>query len=387
MTQIATTHYRRILWVAILMAVVIGLYAYNIRKVPVDVQVSQAEIGIIEETVANTRAGTIKACRRARLAPSTGGQIDRLPVEEGDSVKQGQILLALWSDDLQARVKLAKSESDAAADHAESICVQAENAQRAAKRKESLSRNRVVSEEELERAVALAKSQAADCKAARTSARVSVEQVGVVSAQLERTRLRAPFDGVIVEVNGEVGEYVTPSPPGIPTLPAIDMIDRSCFYVQAPIDEVDVPRITNNLPARISLDAFRGRVFPATVSRIADYVLDLEKQARTVDIEVQFEDSEDMKMMLPGYSADAEVIIKTRENVLRIPTEAITEEHQVYVFNQVNGVLELREVTTGLSNWQYTEVTEGLLAGEQVVITPDRSGIEDGAVARIETSE
>ena len=380
-------HYKRVFWVVLLIALAIAFYTYSTRQKPVNVQVSEVTLGVIEDTVANTRAGTVKACRRAQLAPATGGQIDSLPVREGDLVKQGTILLALWNDDLQAQVKLARSESDAAVDHAESICVQAENAQRAANRKQALRQSRVVSEEDLERAVALAKSQAADCKAARTSARVSAERVGVVLAQLERTQLIAPFDGVVVEVNGEVGEYVTPSPPGIPTLPAVDLVDRSCFYVQAPIDEVDVSRITEKMSARISLDAFRGRVFPATVSRIADYVLDREKQARTVDIEVRFDNNEDVKQMLPGYSADAEVIISSRDDVLRIPTEALLERHRVYVFNENSSLLEMREVETGLSNWQYTEIIKGLQAGEKLVLTPDRLGVEDGAFAQVEKGE
>ncbi|MEJ2213337.1 MAG: efflux RND transporter periplasmic adaptor subunit [Gammaproteobacteria bacterium] len=380
-------HYKRVFWVVLLIVLAIAFYTYSSRQKPVNIQVSKVTIGVIEDTVANTRAGTVKACRRAQLAPATGGQIDSLPVREGDLVKQGAILLALWNDDLQAQVKLARSESDAAVDHAESICVQAENAQRAANRKQALRQTRVVSEEDLERAVALAKSQAADCKAARTSARVSAERVGVILAQLERTQLRAPFDGVVVEVNGEVGEYVTPSPPGIPSLPAVDLVDRSCFYVQAPIDEVDVSRITEKMSARISLDAFRGRVFPATVSRIADYVLDREKQARTVDIEVRFDNNEDVKQMLPGYSADAEVIISSRDDVLRIPTEALLEQHRVYVFNENSSLLEMREVEIGLSNWQYTEIIKGLQAGEQLVLTPDRLGVEDGAFAQVEKGE
>ena len=65
-----------------------------------EVQVAEVVAGNIEETIANTRAGTVKACRRARLAPAIGGQIDSLPVKEGQPVKQGDVLLALWSDDL-----------------------------------------------------------------------------------------------------------------------------------------------------------------------------------------------------------------------------------------------------------------------------------------------
>ncbi len=378
------TRNKRLLMVLVLVIVVVAVFMYSTRKKPVSVVVQPVEIGSIEETVANTRAGTVNACRRAQLAPSIGGQIAVMPIKEGDHVKQGNVLLALWSEDLQAEAKLAKSETEAAKDRAESVCVQAANADRAAKRKVTLRKTNAVSEEVVEQAVALAQSQAADCKAARTSAQVSAERVGVVMAQLERTMLRAPFDGVIVEVNGELGEYVTPSPPGIPTLPAVDMVDRSCFYVTAPIDEVDAPQIKQGMPARISLDAFKDRRFPATVRRISEYVLDLEKQARTVDIEVSFNDPKDMEVMLPGYSADAEVILRTRDNVLRVPTEAVINKQQVYVFDPASKTLELRDVKIGLSNWDLTEIVQGVEKGDLVVLNIDRKGVEDGASARIE---
>ena len=64
--------------------------------------------------------------------------------------------------------------------------------------------------------------------------------------------LTAPFDGVVAEVNAELGEYVTPSPPGIPTPPAVDLIDDRCLYVTAPIDEVDAPEIRTGMPAPFS---------------------------------------------------------------------------------------------------------------------------------------
>ncbi|MCK5003244.1 MAG: efflux RND transporter periplasmic adaptor subunit, partial [Gammaproteobacteria bacterium] len=327
------------------------------------VLVEAVEMGSIEETVANTRAGTVKACRRAQMAPAMGGQIASLPVKEGDSVKQGDILLALWNDDLQAEVGLARSEAKAAQARADSVCVQADISEKNAKRKTDLRKTHAISEELVDQAVATAKSQRADCIASRTSATVSAERIGVAEALLERTLLKAPFDGIIVEMNGEISEYVTPSPPGIPTLPAIDMVDRSCFYVVAPIDEVDAPKIQPDMQARISLDAFKDRHFPATVRRVADYVLDREKQARTVDIEVIFENPEDMLDMLPGYSADAEIILKTRDNVLRVPTETIIDKQQLYVFNSDDQLLELRDVKTGLSNWDHTEIISGVEQG------------------------
>ena len=87
-------------------------------------------------------------------------------------------------------------------------------------------------------------------------------------ALLDQATLRAPFAGIVAQINGEVGEFVTPSPPGIPTPPAVDLIDDSCLYVEAPIDEVDAARVKSGMPVRISLDAFRGQSFAGTVTRI-----------------------------------------------------------------------------------------------------------------------
>ena len=366
---------------------IILMLLYSTRPKPVKILVEAAEMGTIEETVANTRAGTVKACRRAKLAPAMGGQIASLPINEGDTVKRGDILLTLWNDDLQAEVGLARSEAKAARARAESVCVQADISEKNAKRKTDLRKTQTISEELVDQAVATAKSQRADCVASRTSATVSQERIGVTEALLERTLLKAPFDGIAVEVNGEVGEYVTPSPPGIPTLPAIDIVDRSCFYVVAPIDEVDAPKIKPDMKARITLDAFKDRRFFATVRRVADYVLDREKQARTVDIEVIFENPDDMLEMLPGYSADAEIILRTRDNVLKVPTETIIDKQQVYVFNSEDQSLEVRDVKTGLSNWDHTEIISGVEQGELIVTTVDRKGVEDGAFAILDKSD
>lgn len=381
-----TKRNRHILWFVAALAIGVAFLAFSARPRPVKVVVAKVEKGNIEETVANTRAGTVKSCRRAQMSPAMGGQIAALPVKEGDRVKQGELLLSLWNDDLKAGLLLARSEAVAAKERAKSVCVQASNAKVNEKRLRSLYKTHAVSRENLDDAVARARSAEADCDSAKASAKVSEEQVGVARANVTRSELFAPFDGVIVEVNGEVGEYVTPSPPGIPTLPAVDMVDASCYYVTAPIDEVDAPKIKTGMPARISLDAFRERRFPAHVKRIANYVLDREKQARTVDIEVSFDKPQDMQLMLPGYSADAEVILKTRDNVLRVPTEAVVDKRYLFVLND-SDELEKREVRIGLSNWDHTEILEGVELGETVVTSVDRSGVVDGARAKVEAVE
>ncbi|MGB5570582.1 MAG: efflux RND transporter periplasmic adaptor subunit, partial [Sedimenticolaceae bacterium] len=222
------------------------------------------------------------------------------------------------------------------------------------------------------------------CEAAQATAAVSEARVGVTEATLEKTRLIAPFDGVVAEINGELNEYVTPSPVGIPTPPAIDLIANHCFYLTAPIDEVDVAGISVGQTARVTLDAFGERRFKGRVRRIADYVLDVEKQARTVDVEVEFVDPADIEQLLAGYSADAEIILDVRKDTLRIPTEAVMDGDLVYVFVPDSNLIEQRQVRTGTSNWDHTEVVDGLNEGELVVTSVDREGLADGVDARRE---
>jgi HlyD family secretion protein len=216
----------------------------------------------------------------------------------------------------------------------------------------------------------------------QTSAEVSLAQIAIVEAQLKRTQLHAPFAGVIAEINGELGEFVTPSPVGVPTPPTVDLIDASCLYISAPIDEIDAPLIRPGMSALIHLDAFADRSFSGHVRRVAPYVLDLEKQARTVEIEAEFDDPEEG--LLPGYSADVEVLLDSRENVLRVPSTVLRDRNRVLVFDPATGIIREREIVAGIANWEFTEVLSGLSEGDRVVSTVDREGVEDGAVVEPE---
>jgi len=351
------------------------------RARPIDVEVVAVGRGSVAEAVTNTRAGTVKACQRAKLAPPAGGQIARLPVKKGDRVQPGQLLLELWNDDIRA--ELSVTERDAAATRArrEEACVSARVARRESDRLKSLVARQLVSAELADRASGEAEAREAACHAAAEQVRVSLARIEAAQARLERTRLRAPFAGTVAEINGEIGEFVTPSPVGIPTPPAVDVVDTSCIYITAPIDEVDAPRVREGMPARVTLDAFRERSFKAHVRRVAPYVLDAEKQARTVEVEAEVDEIGDA-LLLPGYSADVEVILAERADVLRIPTRALVEGKRVYVLE--DGRIRAREVATGIGNWEYTELTGGIEAGARVVVSVDREGLADGvpAVAR-----
>src|SRR5216684_571777 len=336
----------RLLFAALVVAAIaFGAWRTTRPKV-VPVVLGVVDRGRVERTVANTRAGTVQACRRAKLAPPSGGQIVSLPVHEGDRVTEGQVLLELWSQNGIAEARVAQEQAHGATMHAQEACLNAEVAEREAERARKLHREGLLPDDQLDRAISLGKSLRAACNAAGADVQQSDASLQVARANLTRTVLRAPFAGVVAKLNGELGEFTMPSPPGIPTPPVIDLIDDRCLYVTAPIDEVDVAQVRVGQPATISIEALPGRRFPGRVRRVAPYVLDVEKQARTVDVEI---------------------VVDVHENVVRVPTQALREGNRVLVIGP-EGLLEERHLETGIANFAYTDVRSGLEPGQKVVV-------------------
>ena len=365
-------------------ALIVAVYFFKKQPKFVDVQIVTLEQGEVRSTVSNTRVGTVKACRRAYLAPATGGQVAMLHVKEGDSVKQNQLLLEIWNKDLKAQVTLQDAQIRANRASAEQACQLGAGAEREADRLLRLQKfDHIVSEEQVDIKATGARAKRASCNAALEAIAVSQANRDAVQAAVERTLVVAPFDGTVAEINAELGEFITPSPPGIPTLPAIDLLDVSCLYVSAPIDEVDAPQIKTGMSACVSLDAFPEKRCSGTVSRIAPYVLEKEKQARTVEVEVKLTDPKDIKGLLPGYSADIEVLIASKPQALRVPAEAVLENNKILLM-RADGLLEERSFKPGLANWNTVEVLSGLNVGDKVVLSVGREGVVVGAYARVQ---
>ncbi len=374
---------KKLLILAVVLCMAGAIFIYSRRQPPIEVAAYTLAEGEAQSTVANTRVGTVKACRRAYLAPATGGQVAALHVKESDKVKQGQLLLEVWNQDLKAQVALQKVQIQANRASAEQACQLAGAAEREAARLSRLQQHKqIVSEEQVDKSVTGGKSQRAACRAAMLAIELAEAQLAVAEAAVRRTMVLAPFDGTVAEVNAELGEFVTPSPPGIPTLPPIDLLDVSCLTVSAPIDEVDAAAIKIGMSACVSLDAFKDKRCSGSVTRVAPYVLEKEKQARTVEVEVTLKDPKDLVELLPGYSADIEVLLAKKELALRLPAEAILENNRV-LFIDADYVLHEQSFQPGLSNWSFTEVISGLKAGDRVVMSLGQDGVTDGAQVRI----
>ncbi len=378
---------RRLPFVLAAVAIVALVAWWSSRPTPIPVQFREVDRGRVESTIANTRAGTVEACQRTRLSTIVGGRIQYLGVKEGDHVKKGQVLLRLWDEDQKAQLRLAGTQLELARRRVVEACTVAANARRQAERTAELHRQGFVSAQKEDADRTDAEAKTASCRTAQADVDQAKARVAASSVDERRLVLIAPFDGTVAKIVGEIGEYSTPSPPGVPTPPAIDLIDESCLYVKAPMDEVDAPRIQVGMPVRIKLDAFPKRVFPGHVKRVAPYVTAVEKQARTVDVEVTFDKPAEAGGMLVGYSADVEIVLQGKDDALRVPTAAIQEGGRVLIYRPDDGTLEERRLKTGLSNWEYTEVLDGLQAGDRVVTSLEKEGVKAGAHVIPETKK
>jgi HlyD family secretion protein len=358
-----------------------GLRRTVLAPAPVAVRVVEVGTGTVEETVSNSRAGTVKARRRAQLSPEIGGLVVELPHREGERVAAGEVLLRLKDRLQEAQLALAQRQLQASRAQRAQSCFAADRAGREHARQERLAAMGIVAADALDQSATDAQTTAAACRASAAGVEQAQAAVEVTERALRQTVLRAPFDGVVAHVATDLGEYTMPSPPGLPIPPIIDLIDPTSIYVSAPMDEADSARIRPGQVARVTLDAFRGRVFPGRVRRVAAYVLDREEQNRTLEIEVDPEVPPGLRL-LPGTSADVEVILQTHPHALRLPTSALMEGNQVLCV--AGGRAVARQVKVGIRNWDWTEAAAGLAAGDRVIVTLDRPEVKAGAPVRVE---
>src|SRR5262245_39682510 len=383
-----------------ILALIVALRLTVFRPDPVPVTVFIAARGRVEETVTNSKAGTVLTRHRARISPEIGGRVLEVNVRKGERVRAGQVLARLDDTSYRTQVVNAERAFAAAGEAQKQACIEADLAQRDLARAEGLAREKIVSDELIDQARSRRDANAAACEAARARTGQLDSQIAAARAELAKTVVRAPFDGVVAELGLERGEWITPSPPGIPMPAVIDILDPEAIYVSAPLDEVDRGKVAVGLPVRITMDAYGGRSFAGKVSRIAPYIADAAEQSRTFETEATFDDAAFARTLPPGASADIEVILRGKGDVLRIPAYALLEGKRVLLLADEcppapgirgllsravpagsGGCLVSRAVKVGLKNWEFAEVEDGLREGERVVVSLDRAEVKEGARA------
>ena len=372
---------KRILVLVGIVVVVLLLRFTVFAPEPVPVSVYTVQQGRVEETLTNSKAGTVKVRQRARMSPEMGGRVAYLGVREGDRVKAGTLLLRLEDSELRASLEVAERAYKSGQSAAREACVVADLAGRELERNRVLHQGGMISDSVLDQLSNRFEAARVRCETAKVDTERAGASVSLARATLKKTELRTPFEGIITEVTTEVGEWVSPSPPAVPIPPVITLQNENSIYVEAPMDEADVGRLRAGLPVRVSLAPFPSRFFQGKVVQVAPYVEDIQGQNRTVDIEAEFTDKVFSRSLLPGTSADLEVILDAHEKVLRIPTYVLLEGNRVLLVSGKR--LVTRNVQTGLRNWEFVEIREGLKEGDRVATSLDRPEVKEGALIRI----
>jgi HlyD family secretion protein len=307
---------------------------------PVSLKAVQAARTRVESTVNTTSSGTVEADQQAVLGFSTTGRVSRVRVRPGDRVKKGHTLAELENTDLQTISRDASTE---------------------------LGRTRELF------------SAGLVSKAALDEATKASE---VARASLGRAVIQAPFDGLITEVNLEVGELPSAASNVTGGKAPIRIVDLKPRLIRGSVDEVDLAQIKAGAPARVKVPAVRAEPFAAEVTRVVPYVSTIKEQDRTSQVEFKITTPEVLAnpLSLPvGASADVEIIVDARENVIAIPTRAIlgpAGKRFAYIANE--GKAKKAELKTGISNYERTEVLEGIPEGATVLLPPDDIELKDG---------
>lgn len=337
-------------------------------KQPVVVDVQTVARGVMEERVSSAASGDVEPGAKATFRAETVARVTAVESKPGARVDAGAVLLRLDDRALAAATAAAR--------------VQKETADRDHATAEAMQKKGIVTEQ----AVLAA-------RAARDLARANLS---VAEANLARAVVRSPFAGLVARLPVQEGDSV------VVGQALGEVMDDRVLYVRAAFDEVDAVRIRAGDDALVRLDAYPDDPLPANVERVdpvvggdslgggdASSMLPITgKKDRTVGIRVALASAPPESMrILVGMSADVEVVLSRREGVVRVPSAAILQDKgKPYAWVLAGGKIRRRDVTTGLSNWEMVEITEGLREGESVVVSLETEGIVNGVRADARTS-
>jgi len=335
--------------------------------------------------------GYVVARVRAAVAPEVTGRLVELRVDVGDHVERGAVIGRLADEDLVAREKQAVAEV-AAAD----AMLGEERAQRddlvreAARQRELLARGLTSQSihDAAQTAATVSEARIASANARLETTRASLN---VVRAQVEKMRIRAPFDGTVLEKNAELGEIVGPAFGGSTAsgggVPVVTMADLKSVEVEVDVNETYIRRIQPGMGAQITLDAYPDQAYEGKIRQI---VPTADRQRATVQVKVSFTSPDEL--VLPEMGARVAFLAPpvqagdtAAERTLQVwvPEQAIRRNQDAMTVYVLRGdrVAEM-PVEIGPQLGSDVQILKGLGPGERVVLG-ETKGVVPGKRVRV----
>jgi HlyD family secretion protein len=360
------------------------VYTHTLGAAP---EVEQTTVGLAYSYQAYTvlnATGYVVAQRKASIASKATGRLEWLGVAEGSRVKKGEVIARLEKLDMAATRDQAKANVEVARANVEQARAEEEDAQRQLKRSEDLLAQNFISQSANDTAVARAdKSRAAlgSAKAAVVAAQANLRagEVGV-----EQTVIRAPFDGVVLTKNANVGDTITPFSAAIDTKGAVvTMADMSTLEVEADVSESNLQKVLIGQPCEIELDAIPDVRFQGSVSRMVPTV---DRSKATVMTKISFRSLD--PRILPDMSAKVAFLSEEVPPDLRgarpavNPAAIVQRDGRSMAFVLREDKVSAVAVQTGRKIGDMVEVMQGLQPGDKVVLRPSGK-LRDGMAVRL----
>ncbi len=365
----------------------------------------------ITQTVSAT--GSINPINSVVITPEVTGEIVELPVQEGDKVKKGDLLIRIKPDIYIAQRNRARASLEAARANLSISKAKLEQVKAEYERVKKLYEKNLASKQELEIAKANYLSSEGQYKAQVSAVKQAEESLAEKEEDLAKTAIYSPLTGTVSKLNVELGERVLGSgfTQGTNLMTVSNLKDMEAVVE---VDENDVVLVSEGDTAKINIDAFGDEEFYGVVYQIGNSAKQtgVGTQDQVVNFEIKIRLLGKNKKIKPGMSCDAEIRTETHNNVLAIPIQALTaripkkdnkkfkdkkgerkpnmkkpkdfkkKKPREVVFLFDNGKAKMQFVKTGISDDDYIEITEGLNEGDEIISGPYKAvsrELEDGS--------
>ena len=387
---------RRKILVAVGGIALLGLLSYlSLRRGGDATEVRAEEVRERSLVARVTASGHVEPKRSVEISADISGRVVRLPVEEGEDVQEGDLLLEIDPTQYEAAVRqsearLAEARSREARTHADY-----RQAQREWDRLRTLKERTpdLVTDQEADQTQTRAEVAEAEWEAAQHAVEQAEAALAEARDRLDKTVIRAPMTGRITRVNVEQGETAIVGTMNNPGTVLLTVADLGVMETVVEVDETDVTRVSVGDSASVEIDAFPDTAFAGRVTKIGNSSMRPRTQAtssqdQAVDFEVRIVLQDPPPEIRPDLSATADIVTDTREETLAIPIIALTlqetddlaegwrdrlpqgmraAEEIEGVFRATGGEARFQPVRVGVAGDNYFEVLAGLSAGDTVV--------------------
>ena len=361
-------------------AILVAVIWLTVARRPVEVRVAVVREARASQAAVLNASGYVTPRRRATISAKITGKIAEVLIDEGMSVKAGDVLARLDDADAVVTLRAAEAQSAVVVATLGELQVRLANAARDLRRVRELRTQNLVSDRDLDNAETAVASYEAQIKVAESSVTAAERAAGIARQNVENCIVRAPFAGIVVSKDAQPGEMVSPisAGGGYTRTGVATIVDMGSLEIEVDVNESYIARVTPGQRVEAALDAYPDWRIP---SRVRTVIPTADREKATVKVRITFDELD--PRILPNMGVKVSFLEGAEDsasaNLTFVPSDVVRrEKDQAYAFVIKDGRVERRGIRTGRESGSDIEILAGLRSGEQVV-TSSSGEIHDGS--------